>query len=95
MLRKQADALGIDLEEVAISANSSNEEYESGMATALAKHKALDVTAVVFGDIFLEVSRGQAPPTGRAVHLSPVETGDAAACAFVYRFRIKGGDHVC
>ena len=54
LLRKQVDAVGMDLEEVAISANSSNEEYEAGMAKALAKHRDLGVTAVVFGDIFLE-----------------------------------------
>jgi uncharacterized protein (TIGR00290 family) len=54
LLRKQAEALGMELEEVEISANSSNDEYEAGMAKALAKHGDLGVTSVVFGDIFLE-----------------------------------------
>ena len=46
--------MGIDLEEVQISAGSANEEYEAGMAKALAKHRKLGCSSVVFGDIFLE-----------------------------------------
>ncbi len=54
LLEKQADLLGIPLEKVFISKQSSNEEYESRMRTALEKYKEAGVTSVAFGDIFLE-----------------------------------------
>jgi uncharacterized protein (TIGR00290 family) len=54
LLEKQADFLCIPLEKVFISKQSSDEEYESRMRTALEKHKEAGVSSVVFGDIFLE-----------------------------------------
>jgi len=54
LLKRQADSLGLKLEEVFISKNASNEEYEKGMADALAAFKRAGVESVVFGDIFLE-----------------------------------------
>jgi uncharacterized protein (TIGR00290 family) len=44
----------LPLEKVFIPRNASNEAYETRMASALSRYQADGVTAVVFGDIFLE-----------------------------------------
>jgi uncharacterized protein (TIGR00290 family) len=54
LLEQQAAALGLPLEVVLITRNASNEEYEANMGQALAKYKQAGVSAVAFGDIFLE-----------------------------------------
>lgn len=54
LLEQQAEALGLPLEKIFISKNASNEEYELRMKEVLEKYRAGGVTAVVFGDIFLE-----------------------------------------
>ncbi|MFZ3072860.1 MAG: diphthine--ammonia ligase [Thermodesulfobacteriota bacterium] len=54
LLERQAQSIGIPLEKVFISKNSSNEEYESEMQAILLEYKASGVDAVAFGDIFLE-----------------------------------------
>jgi uncharacterized protein (TIGR00290 family) len=54
LLEQQAASLGLPLEEVFISQRASNEEYEHAMGQALEKYQRQGVSAVVFGDIFLE-----------------------------------------
>jgi len=54
LLRKQAESIGLPLEEVFISPKSSNEEYEAAMRETLERYKATGVEAVAFGDLFLE-----------------------------------------
>ncbi|UCD13359.1 MAG: diphthine--ammonia ligase [Thermoplasmatales archaeon] len=54
LLEQQADSLGFPLEQVLISKNASNEEYETKMRNILLEYQKNGVTAVVFGDIFLE-----------------------------------------
>ena len=54
LLEQQADSLGFPLEKVFISKKASLEEYESKMQKALKKYSPLDITYVVFGDIFFE-----------------------------------------
>jgi len=54
LLEQQAESLGLALEKVYISKNTSNEEYESKMCEVLAKYLSAGVSSVVFGDIFLE-----------------------------------------
>lgn len=54
LLEGQAESLGIPLEKVLISKQSSNEEYETKMEQTLTKYKESGVKSVVFGDIFLE-----------------------------------------
>ena len=54
LLEKQAESIGLPLEKVFISAGSSNDEYENAMREMLERHKAAGVTAVAFGDLFLE-----------------------------------------
>jgi uncharacterized protein (TIGR00290 family) len=55
LLRRQAGALGLPLEEVVISPGASNDEYEASMAVALAALRAriAGLDTVVFGDLFL------------------------------------------
>ncbi len=54
LLQQQADALGFPLEEIMISKQSSNDEYEAKMAEVLRRYEEQGVRSVVFGDIFLE-----------------------------------------
>ena len=54
LLEQQAEALGLPLEKVYISKNSTNDEYESNMREILEPYLMEGVSSVVFGDIFLE-----------------------------------------
>jgi uncharacterized protein (TIGR00290 family) len=54
LIEQQAQSLGLPIEEVFISKDSSNEEYESKMRDDLIKFKNDGILSVVFGDIFLE-----------------------------------------
>jgi len=54
LLSRQAGSLGLDLVEVAISAEADNAEYEDRMARALQPYRARGVLDVAFGDLFLE-----------------------------------------
>jgi uncharacterized protein (TIGR00290 family) len=54
LLEHQANSLGLPIEKVYISKNSSNEEYEAKMKEVLQKYLTAGVSSVVFGDIFLE-----------------------------------------
>jgi len=54
LLEQQADSLGVPLIKVTIPQGSSNAQYESAMHSVLARANADGVTAVAFGDLFLE-----------------------------------------
>ena len=54
LLEQQATALGLQVEEVTLPKDSSNEDYEAQMAEVLTRYKEQGVDSVVFGDIFLE-----------------------------------------
>jgi len=54
LLERQADSLGYPLEQVLISKDASNEEYEAKMKETLEKYLSAGILTVVFGDIFLE-----------------------------------------
>jgi len=54
LLEQQASSIGLPLSKVFISKNSSFEEYESKMEEVTRKFQRAGVSAVVFGDIFLE-----------------------------------------
>jgi uncharacterized protein (TIGR00290 family) len=54
LLERQAQSLGFRLEEVFITKNNSDEEYESSMIKVLSQYQDSGITSVVFGDIFLE-----------------------------------------
>ncbi len=53
LLHRQADAIGLELQEVLLPADGSNELYETRMRDALQQHKRQGIRAVAFGDIFL------------------------------------------
>ena len=54
LIERQAASIGLPLEEVRVPKGSSNEEYEKRMGEFLLHQKRQGVSAVVFGDIFLE-----------------------------------------
>jgi uncharacterized protein (TIGR00290 family) len=54
LLDRQAEALGLPCFKVPIPAPCSNELYEQAMGRVLADVQRLGVTAVVFGDLFLQ-----------------------------------------
>ncbi|MBS7648737.1 MAG: diphthine--ammonia ligase [Candidatus Bathyarchaeia archaeon] len=54
LVERQANSIGLSLEKIFISKNSSNEEYEAKMREVLQKNLFTGVSSVVFGDIFLE-----------------------------------------
>ncbi len=55
LLRRQAESLGLPLEEVMISPGATNDEYETNMGGALAalRTRISGLDTVVFGDLFL------------------------------------------
>jgi uncharacterized protein (TIGR00290 family) len=57
LVRKQAQSLGLPLEEVFIPGDCPNQEYESKMRAALTRFRETAVSRVAFGDIFLEEVR--------------------------------------
>jgi uncharacterized protein (TIGR00290 family) len=54
LAQRQAESIGIPLDLIFVSERSSNEEYQAKMGAYLAERKGDGVTAMVFGDIFLE-----------------------------------------
>lgn len=54
LLEKQAASLGLPLQQVPISKEASNQEYEDLMRGALTSLQKAGVSACVFGDLFLE-----------------------------------------
>jgi uncharacterized protein (TIGR00290 family) len=54
LLEEQAARLGLPIERIYLSKESSNEEYEAGMKAMLLRYRQIGITKVVFGDIYLE-----------------------------------------
>jgi uncharacterized protein (TIGR00290 family) len=54
LLKQQAESLRLPLEEIFITKNSSNEEYEAKISEKLMHYHNLGINSVVYGDIFLE-----------------------------------------
>jgi|SRR5579859_3688689 len=54
LLQRQAVSLGLPLQQVHISKDASNADYEAAMGQALSQHRALGIEQVAFGDLFLE-----------------------------------------
>jgi len=54
LLDNQSESLGLHIEKVFISKNSSNEEYENQMREKLLFYQRQGVSSVAFGDLFLE-----------------------------------------
>jgi uncharacterized protein (TIGR00290 family) len=54
LLHRQAEAIGLPVDEVWISQGASNAEYETEMGRALEAYRQRNIDNVAFGDIFLE-----------------------------------------
>ena len=54
LLHTQAESLGLSIEEVLISKEASNKEYEQNFESALRKYRDSGTTKIVFGDIYLQ-----------------------------------------
>lgn len=54
LLEQQAESIGLPLEKMFISKNTTEEEYEAKMKNLLEKYIATGTTIAAFGDIFLE-----------------------------------------
>lgn len=54
LLHAQSESLGLPLEEVHISKDASNEEYQKSFLSSLKAYKNSGISKVVFGDIFLQ-----------------------------------------
>jgi len=54
LLERQAEALGLPLEEIFITKGADNAEYEEKLRDRLEKYSTHGIRAVVFGDIFLQ-----------------------------------------
>ncbi|WP_113930574.1 ATP-binding protein [Bacillus sp. P14.5] len=54
LLKKQAKALNLPLLPILMKQGADNAEYEAGMSSALGSLSEQEITAVAFGDIFLE-----------------------------------------
>jgi uncharacterized protein (TIGR00290 family) len=54
LLEAQANSTGLPLWKVPIPSPCSNEEYEAAMSEVLRKAKSQSITAMAFGDLFLE-----------------------------------------
>ncbi|HEU4697617.1 MAG TPA: hypothetical protein VFS40_00400 [Gemmatimonadales bacterium] len=72
LLRAQAAAAELPLVTVPIPSPCSNEEYERAFGAALAQAGAQGVTAVAFGDLFLEDVRAYRERQVRAAGLAPL-----------------------
>ena len=57
LAEQQAKSIGLPLEEVFISQSCADAEYEDKMRAVLNRYKQTGVSAVIFGDIFLEEVR--------------------------------------
>ena len=54
LVEQQAKSLGLPLQKVFISKDSSNEEYEAKMTETLVRLKQDGLSSIVFGDVFLQ-----------------------------------------
>jgi uncharacterized protein (TIGR00290 family) len=72
LLRAQAEAVGLPLALVRIPWPCPNEAYEAAMAAALAEARTRGVTAVAFGDLFLEDVRRYREERMRGSGLEPL-----------------------
>ncbi|MGH7899358.1 MAG: diphthine--ammonia ligase [Candidatus Binatia bacterium] len=57
LISRQAEALGVPLDEVWMPPRPTNEQYEARLGTALAKYHRRGVRQVAFGDLFIEEIR--------------------------------------
>lgn len=54
LLHRQAEVIGLPLEEVWIQQEAGNDEYEAAMLQAIGEFRERGITSMAFGDLFLE-----------------------------------------
>jgi len=54
LLERQAESLGVPLHQIFISRGAGNDEYEQRMGEAFVSYRDRGISAVVFGDLFLQ-----------------------------------------
>jgi uncharacterized protein (TIGR00290 family) len=72
VLRAQAEAAGLPLEEVPLPDPCPNEAYEQAMLAAVERLKARGVTRIAFGDLFLEDVRAYREEKMQGSGLDPI-----------------------
>lgn len=72
VLRAQADALALPVHVVPLPWPCSNEDYEARMRVACEAARAADVSAIVFGDLFLEDVRAYRESRLAGTGLTPI-----------------------
>ena len=54
LLERQAESLGLPLQQISITKGAGNDEYEQRMGETLAPYHSRGIDVVVFGDLFLQ-----------------------------------------
>ncbi len=91
LLERQAEAAGLPLWKVPLPWPCSNEQYEAAMATAVAEARRSGITAIAFGDLFLEDIRRYREERLRGSGLSPIFPLWQLPTAQLARDMIAGG----
>ncbi|RYZ01765.1 MAG: adenine nucleotide alpha hydrolase [Myxococcales bacterium] len=91
LLRAQAEAAGLPLLEVKLPWPCHNEQYEAAMAAAMVEVKARGVTAMAFGDLFLEDIRAYREQKLEGTGVRPVFPLWGKPTAELARQMIAGG----
>jgi uncharacterized protein (TIGR00290 family) len=91
LLASQAAAVGLPLMTVAIPYPCSNAEYEAAMEAALERARADGITAVAFGDLFLEDVRRYREDRMRGTGLTPLFPIWGIPTDVLARLMIDGG----
>lgn len=72
LVRAQAEALGLPLIAVSLPPAATNAAYEDAMRAALAFHAATGITAIAYGDLFLEDIRAYRETCATTIGLRPL-----------------------
>jgi uncharacterized protein (TIGR00290 family) len=72
LLRRQADAAGVELWPVPIPWPCSNAEYEAAMEAAMRRAEEGGITRIAFGDLFLEDVRRYREDRLRSTSVAPI-----------------------
>ncbi|MEX2451245.1 MAG: hypothetical protein WD407_10355 [Rhodospirillales bacterium] len=91
VLRAQAEAAGLPLEEVPLPDPCPNEVYEQAMGAAVEHLKARGVTRIAFGDLFLEDVRAYREVKLQGTGLTPIFPLWGLDTAALARDMIAGG----
>lgn len=84
LLQRQAEVIGLPLEEVWIRQGAGNDEYEAAMLQSIGKFHQRGITSMAFGDLFLEDIRAYREAMLQRLHMQclfPIWGRDTAALA--------------